>query len=83
MCHVITVCPHSPSSLDMTHQADTAGLVLVNRVAAHLLQQSAGLEEAEALVVGVGEDAEVLAQGAPPPPAPHHVRQEAGRGHRH
>ena len=74
-----------PSRLDMSHHLDsTRNLVILRaRVAAHLLQQSAGLEEAEALVVGVGEDAEVLAQGAPPPLAPHHVRQEAGRGHRH
>ena len=57
-----------PSRLDMSHHLDSARnlVILRARVAAHLLQESSRLEEAEAVVVVVDNYAEIVTEGPPP-----------------
>ena len=76
---------YSPTRLDVTHQADSLGLVLLllDRVAGHLLQQGPGLQEAEALLVVVDDDAEVLTDGSPPLVDCHHVWHQTLRAGPH
>ena len=65
----------------MSHHPDSPRNLVILRagVTAHLLQESSRLEEAEADVVVVDNDAQILTERPPPGAGSHHIWHSAAR----